>query len=463
MHAEIVIPSNIYERLQRDLFARMPKEGAAFMLAGISTCPDRLTLTVRDCWNMPDSAYENSSWGHVDLRPTALINVVNHAAEAGGVLIEAHTHPHTKVAQFSVMDEHGLQDVVPYMVSSLPQPVYGATVWGHEGLSAAVWWKDGAHRLPVRAVRVVGPQLRFLPLAAIQKEEDHTTEGLRADRLDRAIGRGGRQAISGMTFGIVGLGGLGSNLVSALLAVGARSFILIDDDIIKVENLDRIPYALPEDEARGVPKVDAAARYIRARLPDASIAAIRQPVGSPEALAALKKADVIFGGVDSHLGRLVLTNFAAAYLIPFIDCGTGVNVKDGEIIDMGGRITVLWPGQHCLVCAGRINARELNYELADEQGKRFARERGYVTGADVPQPMVGNLNAIIANKAVLELVAAVTGFRVPVTEFYLDDRGQATFQLDLPESANCRICVGQLGMADQSGVLERFADSRRVA
>lgn len=466
-HADIVMTTAQDSELETEMYRRLPRESSAFLLAGINDLGERLVLTVHECVPLPEDAYEDPCAFNVELKSQALIKMVNRAVETGCILIEAHSHPGSAIARFSGIDERGLRQVVPYMLRSLPHGVYGALVWGRAGVEARVWCGEMSETpmsVPVVAVRVVGGHMRSVPTATRDANLAHGAgSGRRYDRLERVIGVRGREAISSVRVAIVGLGGLGSNLVEALLAIGVREFVLVDRDVVKEENLDRIPYATPHDAEIGMHKVAIAERHILSRLPSASVCAIPSNLNDSEAMRAVKSAHAIFGGVDTYYARLILTNLAGAYLIPYFDCGTGVRVEEDQIVDMGGRVSVLWPGEHCLICAGHINDRELNYELASPDEKQAARLRGYVTGADLPQPMVGNLNGITAHLAAVEFMASMTGLRSPVERVYYNALKKTLDEVSLTGRGACRICQGQVGLADQSGVLERFSPDPRSA
>lgn len=439
--------------LREALFGRAPREGAAFILAGISAGKKVVHLTTHACWGISDDGFRDASSGHVELRPAALIDAVNRASQEGYALVEAHSHPGSSVARFSSVDERGLGEVVPYMLGSLPTRVYGATVWGREGFEGRVWRATPDRFAHISSFEIAGVRLGGPATEPLEGRAEETTAAeLRADRLDRAIGARARECVARTRFAIVGLGGLGANLLSSLLSIGARRFILIDPDVLKEENMDRIPYATARDARKSLSKVALAARYVRSRVPGAEIVALPRGLETPEALRALKEVDLLLGAVDTYVARLVLTRFAAAYLLPFLDAGTGVHVKHGNVEDMGGRVTVLLPGERCLVCAGRINARELSYELSDEPERELARRRGYVTGLDVPQPMVATLNGAVANIVATEALGLVTGIKRPAEQLYYNALSGTVSEVAFAEREHCRICQGLLGMADAADV-----------
>lgn len=457
MKTEIVLSASQQHVLQKALFGPSPAEGAAFLMAGVSRTAAGFRLTTHEVRALGVEDLVGSDEAHLRLKPAAILEAVNRAQELGCALVEAHSHPLSRLGRFSYVDERGLREVVPYMLGSLKSGVYCATVWGKEGMEGRVWEKGSERHHLVNRVRVSGTlETQAWMTAEDEPKEAEANGDLRTDRLDRAIGLAGRRRISRTTFAIVGLGGLGANLLVALLSIGARRFILIDPDVLKEENVDRIPYANWDDAKRGLLKVALASRYATSRAPDAVVREIPGSIGSPQALEALKEADVIIGAVDTYYARLVITNFASAYLMPYLDCGTGVHTKASVVTDMGGRISILLPGERCMQCTGRINSRELNYELSVESEREVSRRRGYVTGLDVPQPMVGSLNGTVANLAVTEILTMVASLKKPADQLYYDALTGCVSEVAFTPKGECRVCDGISGLADYSDVLERF-------
>lgn len=449
MDTELYLTAGQHQVLQEALFGRTPREGAAFLLAGVSRGKTTVRVTAHECWGIGDEGFRDASAGHVELRPATLIDAVNRAVETGCTLIEAHSHPGAAVPRFSAVDERGLSEIVPYMLENLPTRTYGATVWGREGFEGRIWRGVGARFAPVSTLRIVGQAHEPGELGSVDSSPPTNPLGSnRADRLDRAIGARARVRIGQTRFAVVGLGGLGANLLASLLSIGARRFILVDPDLLKEENVDRIPYATAKDARKGLRKVKLAERYVKSRVPAAEVVAVGGGVQSAEAISALKDADILLGAVDAYFPRLVLTRFAAAYLIPFLDSGTGVHVKNEVVTDMGGRVTVLLPGERCLACAGRIHARELAYELAGNDERALALGRGYVTGLDVPQPMIATLNGAVANLAATEALGLVTGVKRPAEQLYYDALSGTVSEVQFADREHCRICQGLLGLAD---------------
>ena len=84
-------------------------------------------------------------------------------------------------------------------------------------------------------------------------------------------------------FIVLGCGGLGSPVVVALAAGGARRFVLVDDDTVDVTNLHRqIVFNLGD---RGLSKAAVTATWIRARVPGAEIIASQTRISLADSLA----------------------------------------------------------------------------------------------------------------------------------------------------------------------------------
>jgi molybdopterin/thiamine biosynthesis adenylyltransferase len=212
--------------------------------------------------------------------------------------------------------------------------------------------------------------------------------------------------------GVVGASGTGSHAIQLLQLLGVHRFIIVDPDIVEEVNLNRIPFATPADI--GSPKTAVARRFLRSANPDAAVIDIAQEVQSEAALDVLRGADILFGCVDNDGARLVLNELSLAYHIPYFDVATGIEVRDGSLMNAGGRVAVVTPGGPCLNCMGLIDPTEARFFLDSRESRNLQVELGYVDGLDAPAPAVGALNSQVAAAAVNELAVWLTGVR-PVT------------------------------------------------
>lgn len=262
-------------------------------------------------------------------------------------------------------------------------------------------------------------------------------------RFDRQIlmfGQAGQRKIETQKVGIVGAGGLGSQVAQALAYTGVREFVIVDDDRLDETNMNRQAGAVPSDVGRL--KAEFAADLIRRINPAAEVTAVTKNLRTREAMTALIGETVIFGCVDHDGPRLVLTELAAAYSIPLIDTATEIFPETvGQPFHFGGRVVVARPGDYCLFCADQIDRERAKEDLESPEVRALRRRHGYGLGNDTPAPSVFALNGIIANHAVMEFIAMTTGLREPARRLtYKGDRGVVTSSDDR-RKADCFTCA----------------------
>lgn len=267
-----------------------------------------------------------------------------------------------------------------------------------------------------------------------------------------AFGEKGQQAVSRAKIGIVGLGGLGSSVAQMLAYLGVKEFILVDDDITELTNLNRLIGATAEDAKNKTPKVDVAQRLINSINPQAKALKILNNLRSNEAIDSLaENPDIIFGCLDNDGARLVLTELASAYNKTLIDSGTEI-INNKEFREFGGRVIVARPGDFCLLCAGQIDLAVAREELESRQENAYRRQLGYGLGSQVPDPAVISLNCIIAGLAVTEFLMLVTGLREPNRRVtYKGMRGVFRESLDTKKD-DCLVCNSLAGKRAEADI-----------
>lgn len=246
-------------------------------------------------------------------------------------------------------------------------------------------------------------------------------ENKRFDRQLLLFGDEGQKKIETNKVGIVGLGGIGSQVVQSLTYLGVSSFVLVDDDPVEESNLNRLIGATAEDEHQTSRKTKVAERLVLSVRPDAFVETHPVNLRTKEAIDSLKTCTVIFGCVDNDAARLVLSELAAAYSITLIDSATEI-IPNVTPLGFGGRVIVARPGDICLSCAKAIDMDIAKQELESPEARTVRRAHGYGVGDRVTAPAVVSLNGVIANLAVTEFMMLVTGLREPNT--FLHYRGE---------------------------------------
>ncbi len=273
-----------------------------------------------------------------------------------------------------------------------------------------------------------------------------------------AFGEEGQKQIEATHVGIVGLGGLGSQVALALAYLGVGSFLLVDDDRVDESNLNRMVTAFPEDAEAKTFKVVAAERQIKQIRPETKVQIVPQNVRTRGALEALISCPVIFGCVDGDGPRLILAELAAAYGATLIDAATEIIPRNGTVEDFGGRVIVARPGEFCLDCANELNMEAAKQELEPEAARAVRRVHGYGLGEQGKAASVVSLNGIVANLAVTEFWAMVTGLReVQRYIVYYGMRSSVKVRTN-PRREDCFICSALANSREQANIF-RYVDS----
>jgi molybdopterin/thiamine biosynthesis adenylyltransferase len=416
--ATIRIPEEIWRTARQHLFGDAG-EHFAFFLARWTYSLGEPVFMVRDVLLLPDDQL-TANWDGMELSLDGILQALNAAVRSGDCLIEAHNHG-GDLPRFSITDRHGLSEFPRYVLESLPERPYAATVWGDTTVYGEYFLPSGEAG-QIDSVTVVGSQLRQI----VSRDDDLALVGETFDRQLPWFTQEGQRQLGRLRVAIVGVGGNGSPVIQNLVYQGCRDFVEIDDDVADETSLNRLITATTEDVDTA--KTALGSRLIKSVAPNAHILAITAPLQTHESLDALKGVDIIFGCVDNDGARLILNELALAYRIPYIDVASGITIENGKVTQAGGRVALVLPGGPCLHCMGEIDPEEAGYFLAppEERAERLAR--GYVTGMKVKAPAVGALNAVVAAAAVTEFGIYVSGVRLfnIYTDYDTLGRGRGT-------------------------------------
>ncbi len=162
----------------------------------------------------------------------------------------------------------------------------------------------------------------------------------RHDRQMRVFGEDGQRRMAEAVVGIIGCGGLGTNVATALTVAGVGRLVLMDPDRPEITNLNR-QYVYCDRLDEGRPKAEILAEWVRSRDPsvDAEFHAV---AFSRETQGLLDDCDVLVDCLDSISGRMELNRYAVESGKPLVHGGI-----DGFI----GQLAVCIPGRTpCLFC-----------------------------------------------------------------------------------------------------------------
>ena len=196
---------------------------------------------------------------------------------------------------------------------------------------------DGLARLGYTDVRAVRGGFAAWEALGLPVETPRTLDAQERERYARhllmpEVGEAGQAKLLTSRVLLGGAGGLGSPAAFYLAAAGVGRLTIIDDDVVDRSNLQR--QILHTDERVGEPKVESAARTLRALNPGVEIEAIRGRLDASNVDELVRAHDVVVDGTD---------NFSTRYLIGDACVAANVPNVHGSIFRFEGQVTVFAP------------------------------------------------------------------------------------------------------------------------
>jgi ThiF family len=215
--------------------------------------------------------------------------------------------------------------------------------------------------------------------------------------------------------GVVGCSGTGSFVIEMLARLGVLRLVLVDPDGVEYRNLNRIVGATAVDAALGRAKVDVLAEHVAQIGLGTEVDAVADVIGSRRAVTALAGCDILFGCMDSHDGRRTLNRLAAFYLLPYFDCGVGLEADgEGGINQVCAASHYFQPGASSVLGRRVIRQKRADAEaLARDNPTEYAKLRAekYIEGVEEDRPAVISVNGLAAALSVNELLARLHPYR----------------------------------------------------
>jgi proteasome lid subunit RPN8/RPN11 len=133
--------------LYEDLLAHLLPRGnvleqAAFLFAKSTQDEATLRFDVVAADNLKATDFDEQGPGYLELADETRKRLIKRAHDLGTSLIEVHSHPMPRPAQFSEYDREGLLETVPHMLWRLANRPYVAIVVAPSGFDALVWLSD---------------------------------------------------------------------------------------------------------------------------------------------------------------------------------------------------------------------------------------------------------------------------------------------------------------------------------
>jgi molybdopterin/thiamine biosynthesis adenylyltransferase len=387
--------------------AAIEVETAGVLLVGIARHGDQLRLLARELHWVPDDQYAVREGDRLSIRSGGYTHALARAEEIGAVAIWLHTHPGGWPVN-SVWDDAVDAELAEVFGVRTGQSFYASLVFSpsESGLfdfSGRVY-RDG-EVLSVSHAWTVGPRFRLI--GAVDTPATDQIPPL-FDRQVRAFGGGIQKVLRGLRVAVVGGGGTGSSVVEQLARLGVGDLLIVDPDAIEDTNLTRVYGSSPATV--GDSKALSLAQHVEHIAPHVAVRSIVGKTTEQSVAAALVDSDLIFGCSDDNAGRLILSRLSSYYLIPVIDCGVLLSSRNGTLLGIDGRITIMSPGYPCLICRNRIDLARAAAEQLNPEERRQRQDEGYAPELGRVEPAVVTFTTLVAGFAVAEFVERLTGY-----------------------------------------------------
>lgn len=408
MTVTLVLPQHLSDDLTRA--AQQPLETAGVLLASVVRLDDGgIRLLGRAIEWVDGSSYLKRETDHLTIASEGYVHALGKAETLTATPLWVHTHPGFSAEPVPSPCDHIVDD----KIADLFRLRSGSRYYGTLIVSPRVvgfaftgtLQEDAQNAVEIDRVWTVGDRFRLK--ASFNAAPSDPLPAF--DRNVRAFGPDIQRTLQDLRVGIAGCGGTGSAVAEQLVRLGVRRITLIDPDIVSESNVTRLYGSGASDIGR--PKVDVVADHLRRIAPDLRCESVRAMLTVESAARKLVPCDVVFGCTDDNAGRLVLSRIATYFLAPVIDCGVLLGSNDrGELTGIDGRVTVLTPGQACLICRGRIDLARAGTELLTPEERKHREDEGYAPALGRIEPAVITFTTAVAAASVNELLERFIGY-----------------------------------------------------
>ena len=298
--------------------------------------------------------------GNVSAMPQYLDRVKEIARVNKAGIVMIHTHPFGKGPQgVSIPDLHYEQDMLSREIFGYTGlPFVSMTLSGDKMWSARIYPKPYKIQW-CTSIRIVGKNLtiHFNPdlLPPPKPNKKHIrTANVWGDKKHADIMR--------LRVGIIGSGSVGSAIGETLARIGVEHIHLMDYDIIKPHNLDRLVCVSEKDVEQN--KIDVVARNLKnsATNDHFTCSTSSNSIVEQDRFEEALDCDVIFSCVDRPWPRQVMNHLAYSSLIPVTNGGISFFTKKETLVHGVYRAQTVGPHRCCMNCFGAFKASQVQQD-----------------------------------------------------------------------------------------------------
>jgi hypothetical protein len=419
---QLVIRGDCWRTLTEHLFPGDGDEHGAIAVAGIVHTSRGTRLLIRDVFLASDGVgFVPAKNAHRRLTPEFVNRHIRACRDQQLAYLAIHNHGGTDTVAFSAVDLRSHVRGYPALLDIVRGQPVGALVIARNALAGDIWTPDGTRRSIGETVILERNLRRIYPRPAAAPPARSAID----DRQARIYGDAGQAILGRLKVGVIGAGGVGLPIVSALARLGVAHVVVIDPERVDPTNLPRLPEATRRDAGLPLntesfpdwlrrigarlarPKVRVAARAARRARSSITVDAIHGDISNQETARLLVDCDYLFLAADSHVARAVFNALVHQYLIPGAQIGSKVEVEpSGHVAGIYSVVRPITPDRGCLWCNQLISAARLNEELLPDAVRNAQR---YLPADDAPAPSIGSLNALGVAQATNHFMLAATG------------------------------------------------------
>jgi molybdopterin/thiamine biosynthesis adenylyltransferase len=365
----VKIPDILINEIRTDL--RRPHkyahERVGFCYGKSQLTPNGWIVILTSYRNVPDDFYIRTNEVGARINSKAITEAIQEAYTNESAVFHIHLHDFGDgMPGFSSDDVRSARELIPSIQGFVGTQVHGAIVLSPDSFNAIALVPDSSELFPVQQISSPGTLLK------VAFPSNRRFSGTNSNRYSRQefLGNYSEAIIKNLRVGVVGLSGGGSHIVQQIAHIGFEKYALADPECIDDDsNLNRIVGATLDDARKERPKFEVFSRLIKALHPKADIQGGKKRW--EDIREELKDCDIIFGCLDTVLGRRDLENFCRRFFIPYIDIGMGVETSSRPYA-MFGQVQLSAPGHSCLRCNGFLTEDSLKKE-ANNYGQKTKR------------------------------------------------------------------------------------------
>lgn len=371
----VTIKQAVNTNLLKHLIREDGQEDLCFALYNIGTSKTKTTGLITEII-LPEKGDRNVH-GNVSFNHVYFDRVIKIALQKKKGIVFIHSHPSLGWQSMSLDDINTEKMLAPRVKAVTGKSLLGMTLGIDGSWSARFWNKTKPktyERIWCQSVKVVGKNF------SITYDDRQTPPPIFDNQFVRTISAWGnkKQAdISRLKVGIVGIGSVGSQIAESLLRTGIHDIYLIDFDIVKLKNLDRL-HGINKENI-GYLKSDTYSKKLNEYklLASQKIHSIPYSIVEEAGLNAALDCDILFCCVDRPWPRFVLNCIAYAYMIPVIDGGIDASFseKSNNLEQARWRTYTSNPERRCMKCMGQYSPEDVSLEQSG-----LLEDQNYIKG-----------------------------------------------------------------------------------